>query len=195
MFINKIAIVLCIIFEIFSYFTGYYSLIVLSMLVYQAMCFDECLPENHKNFDEEWRSHEHTSATSNKQDDTRLDIAAKGFWVPVQKAFFDVRVFNPIARRYRNMKITKAFDVNEKEKKRTYNQRVLEVEHGSFTPIVFTAMGGMGRETNSFYKRLSELLCEKRDDHISIITTWVRRKVIFALMRSVILCLRGSRIP
>ena len=133
--------------------------------------------------------------TTNIQDHARLDIAARGFWIPGQKAFFDVRVFNPIARRFRNSSISKACDANEKEKKRVYNSRVLQVEHGSFTPIVFTAMGGMGRETKCFYKRLSELLAEKRDEPLSVTTTWVRRKIIFALLSSVLLCLRGSRTP
>ena len=133
-------------------------------------------------------------ATANTSDKARLDIAARGFWVSGKKAFFDIRVFNPVAGRYRNSKIPKACELNEKEKKRQYNQWVLNIEHGSFTLLVFTAMGGMGRESKLFYKRHSELLADPRSDHISITTTWVRRKVIFALMRSVVLCLRGSRI-
>uniref|UniRef100_A0A7M5WUJ6 Uncharacterized protein n=1 Tax=Clytia hemisphaerica TaxID=252671 RepID=A0A7M5WUJ6_9CNID len=133
--------------------------------------------------------------STNIQDNARLDIAARGFWIPGQKAFFDVRVFNPIAKRFSNSTISKACDSNEKEKKRVYNSRILQIEHGSFTPIVFTAMGGMGRETKCFYKRLSELLSEKRDEPLSVTTTWVRRKVVFALLSSVLLCLRGSRTP
>ena len=138
---------------------------------------------------------ENLDKASNTSDEARLDIAARGFWISGQKAFFDIRVFNPIAKRYRNSNVFKAYETNEKEKKRHYNSRILEVEHGSFTPIVFSAMGGMGREARSFYRRLSEVLSEKRKEHISQTTSWIRRKVIFALMRSVILCLRGSRIP
>ena len=133
--------------------------------------------------------------TTNTQDNARLDIAARGFWIPGQKAFFDVRVFNPIAKRFSNSTISKACDSNEKEKKRVYNSRILQIQHGSFTPIVFTAMGGMGRETKCFYKRLCELLSEKRDEPLSVTTTWVRRKVVFSLLSSVLLCLRGSRTP
>ena len=87
-----------------------------------------------------------TETRANKTDEAILDIAARGFWVNGQKAFFDVRVINPIAGRYKNLKIEKACEVNEKEKKRTYNQRVLQIEQGTFTPLVFTAMGGCGRE-------------------------------------------------
>ena len=72
------------IFKIFSSLPGYYSLIVFSVLVYQAICFDECLPENHKTLDEEWRFHEYTSMTFNKQDDTQLK---EGWYRFTNKAF------------------------------------------------------------------------------------------------------------
>ena len=61
-----------------------------------------------------------------------VDIAARSFWVTEQMAFYDVRVFNPIARRCVHMDTSKAYQLNEKEKKRNYNERILEVEHGSF---------------------------------------------------------------
>ena len=36
-------------------------------------------------------------ATTNRQDDARADIHARGFWGRRQSAFFDVRVFHPNA--------------------------------------------------------------------------------------------------
>jgi len=45
--------------------------------------------------------------------------------------------------------------LNEEEEKKAYYQRVLEVKQGSFTPIVFTAMCGSGREAQHFYSQLS----------------------------------------
>ena len=42
--------------------------------------------------------------------------------------------------------------LHEKEKKRAHEQRIREVEHSSFTPLVFSATGGMGREATCFYK-------------------------------------------
>ena len=74
-----------------------------------------------------------------------------------------------------------------------YNERVLNIEHGSFTPLVFSANGGMARECSKFYARLSELLSTKRSQHYSVISAWVRRKITFSLMKSICMCLRGSR--
>ena len=86
--------------------------------------------------------------SANVSDEARLDIAARGFWQKYEMAFFDVRVFNPFAKSYQNQNLQTAFDNNEKEKKRTYNQRVIQVEHGSFTPLVFSAYGGSILSTN-----------------------------------------------
>ena len=41
---------------------------------------------------------------------------------------------------------------HEKEKKRLYNSRVIEVSHGTFTPLVFSTSGGMSRECTFFEK-------------------------------------------
>ena len=40
----------------------------------------------------------------------------------------------------------------EEEKKRKYQQRVLDVEMGSFTPLVFGTNGGMRADCNCFLK-------------------------------------------
>ena len=49
----------------------------------------------------------------------------------------------------------------ENQKKRKYNQRILDGDYGSFTQLVFTTNGGISTETRQFYRPLSQLLCEK----------------------------------
>ena len=88
--------------------------------------------------------------TANITNDARVDIAARGFWISGQRAFFDIRVFNPMARRYESQELNKAYEINEREKKRQYNERILEVEHSSFTPLIMTALRGMRREASNF---------------------------------------------
>ena len=123
----------------------------------------------------------------------RLDVCARGFWQTGQMAFFDVRVFNPNARRYAKQELSKTYQLNEKEKKCLLNERIMQVEHGTFTPLVMSETGGMGRESSKFYTRLSELINEKRESSYNIVAIWIRRKIIFALIKSIGMCLRGSQ--
>ena len=39
-----------------------------------------------------------------------------------------------MAWRYGGQELNKAYEINEREKKRQYNEQILEVEHGSTTP-------------------------------------------------------------
>ena len=82
--------------------------------------------------------------------------------------------------------------INSKKKKKNYNERILEVEHGSFTPIVMSAYVGIGKEGSKSYNRLAELLAEKKNQQLSVMTSWIRRKLIFALINSICMCIRGS---
>ena len=125
--------------------------------------------------------------------EARLDVSARGLWEGHQKAFVDVRVVNPLAMRYQDQDPTRILESNAKEKKRQYCRRVLEIENGTFTPLIFTTNGGMGRECQVFYNRIALLLTFKWDMHQSKITSWVRARLSFALIRSTSMCIRGSR--
>ena len=128
-------------------------------------------------------------------DEARVDVAARGVWTKGQMAFFDVRVFNPTAKTYLSSNLSTAHKANEQAKKRSYNKRILSVDQGSFTPLVFTCFGGMSKECQTFYKRLAEKISEKRNVTFSIAMNWLRTRLNFHLIRSCLLCLRGSRSP
>ena len=42
-----------------------------------------------------------------------------------------------------------------------YEQRIRDIKHATFTPLVLSATGGLGNEANTFYKRLASLLATK----------------------------------
>ena len=67
------------------------------------------------------------------------------------------------------------------------------MEHGSFTPIVFSSCGGAGVETSKFISRLIEKTAEKKNLVQSVVANYVRTKVSFELVKSQVACLRGSR--
>ena len=82
------------------------------------------------------------------EDDARVDIRAAGFWgCRHHRSFFDVRVFNAFAEsnQLQSTSLAATFRKNEGEKRRAYEERVREVERGSFTPLVFSSLGGMGK--------------------------------------------------
>ena len=80
------------------------------------------------------------NASSIKQNGARLDVAADGFW----GSMFERAC-------YRN---------HENAKKRAYDQRIREVEHGTFTPLVFSCTGSMGRAAVTTY--IQEASCSHR---------------------------------
>ena len=108
-------------------------------------------------------------------------------------AFFDVRVFNPSTPTNRSHQLTANYRRHEQEKRCANEQRVWEVERASFAPLVFAASGGMGKAATVFYKRLAALLAQKRHQPYSTTMGWLRTALSFALLRSAVLCLRGSR--
>ena len=131
--------------------------------------------------------------TTNIEEQARVDVSARGVWIRGSRAFFDVRVFNPLAQSYSNQTLKATHKTNENSKKREYGERVLKVEHGTFTPLVFSCLGGMSIECSHFFNKLSDMIAEKRNISVSKARTWVRTKLSFSLVRSTHMCLRGSR--
>ena len=127
--------------------------------------------------------------------EARLDMKAGGFWSRGVTAFFDVRVTHVNSKCNQGKATSTIFKEQEEEKKRKYQQRVLDVEMGSFTPLVFGTNGGMGADCNCFLKRLAEKLSEKNEEPYHITITWIRTLLSFEILRSVHTCLRGSRTP
>ena len=131
--------------------------------------------------------------STNIQPDARADIRVRGFWTDSRNAFFDTRVFYPHAQSYQSRTLPSLFRAFEAEKKREYGERIVEVEHGSFTPLVFSSCGGMGAEATVVVKKLASALSVKRHESYSRVVAWVRCCLAFGLARSAIRCLRGSR--
>ena len=117
---------------------------------------------------------------ANKSPDAQLDVHARGFWDRQQCAFFDIRVCHPNADSYRELSPKQIF-------------QLLEVEQGIFTPLVFTSTGGIANKCKRFHSRLAELLALKKGDDYATTISCIRAKVSFAVLRSALLCLSGTR--
>ena len=80
---------------------------------------------------------EEETTSTNREDAAKLDIVARDFWRPSQRAFFDICVFNANAQSNISRNIEETFSHHEREKARQYCDRIVNVDHGSFTPLIF----------------------------------------------------------
>ena len=86
------------------------------------------------------------------------------FWERQRSAFLDVRVCHPNADSYRDLTPKQIYKKHENDKKRQYAERVMEIEQGTFTPLVFTTTGGMVDECVKYHSRLVELIANKKGE-------------------------------
>ena len=127
-------------------------------------------------------TNKHLERGSINTDSAMLDVRAKGFWRRGQNAFIDVRVTNPGAATQAQTSIEKILEKHEREK-RGLQRKNMNVKQGTFTPLVFTVFGGMGQENEKYHKHLTDKIATESGDEYSA----------FIVLRSVLLCLRGSR--
>lgn len=135
-----------------------------------------------------------STAMASTADGARCDIAANGFWGGrFERTLFDVRVFDPNVPSNLSSSIPALYRRCERNKRNVYEQRVRQVEHASFAPLVWSVTGGASPGTAAFLKRLALLLAERKEESYSSTIHWLRCRVNFALLRSSITCIRGHR--
>ena len=123
----------------------------------------------------------------------RLDISAVGIWSPMERTFLDVRIFHPNSPSYKDKEIGQIYKQHEQEKKRKYNQRIVQVERATFTPLVFSTTGGMAPECARYHKKVAELIANKTKEEYSKVVNHIRTRVRFTLLKSTLLAIRGER--
>ena len=111
----------------------------------------------------------------------------------MERTFLDVRVMHPNSPSYRGKKIEKVYEQHEKEKKQAYNQRILQVEKASFTPLVFSTSGGMAAECTKYHKKIAELISIKTKEEYSQVMSHLRTRLRFTLLKSTLIAIRGER--
>ncbi len=132
-------------------------------------------------------------ASANVTDGARLDTRARGYWRPGQNAYTDVKITNANSNSQKNKPLKTVLRNCENEKKLMYNQRVIDHEHGTFTPLIFTTTGVMGHECLKYHKTLAEKISKKQGEKYEDTMQYIRMKVSFTVLRATLLCLRGSR--
>ena len=118
--------------------------------------------------------------SANRGDDARADIYTRGFWGRRQCAFLISGCFILMhLPSYRQTQVGSLFHRHELEKKCEYGDHVRSVESASFTPLVFSTFGGLGREASIFYSRLADLLAIRHATQYSQMLSWMRCTISF----------------
>ena len=84
------------------------------------------------------------------------NLQVEAIWKTRQDWIFLVEVFgrrctHPNAPSNRNRQLEPLLKTHENRKKVEYNDRVLQVEHASFTPLIFATNGAMGEEAKRYH--------------------------------------------
>ena len=96
--------------------------------------------------------------SANVEDGACLDVSAESFWGRDRRlAYFDVKVVNPFASTYASSPLAQCYCRAELDKKRMYDERIREVENGTFSPLIFSSPGGMGPSATVVFKRIATL--------------------------------------
>ena len=126
-------------------------------------------------------------------DDARSDVRVRGFWGNKQNAFFEMRYFYPFASSYNSRSLESCFKSIAQTRKREYEERIVRVDNGSFTPMIMTTTGSMGPQMQIAVKHAARLLATKRNEPYSKVASVLQCRFAFAAMRAAVICLRGSR--
>ena len=131
--------------------------------------------------------------SGNTTEGARLDVSGIGVWGPYERTFLDIRVIHPNSPSYVNKPIEKLYTEHETKKKNEYLERVLQIEKGSFTPIVLSTYGGFAPEAVRHHRRIATLISEKRNEEYADVINHIRTRMSFCLMKSLLIAARGVR--
>ena len=138
-------------------------------------------------------SNNFSNARTTSADGARLDISACGVGSTFEHTFFDVRVCHPFAASNVVTSLEDLYKQNKQEKCALYEERVREVEKGSFVPLVFLTSGGAGPACTETIKRLATLIADKKGECYAHVMKFVRTKLRFSLLKSTLISIRGVR--
>ena len=79
------------------------------------------------------------------------------------------------------------------QKKREYNWRIMNVDNGTFTSLIYSIDGRVGRECGNFYSHLCSKIAHKNNKKFSDVKSWVRCKVSFLCLKNSLMSIRGTR--
>ena len=73
------------------------------------------------------------------------------------------------------------------------NRRIMNIEHGTLAPLALSVSGVLGRECSICFINMTEKIAKKFNESYEKVITVIRFSLSFIILRSALLCIRGSR--
>ena len=127
-----------------------------------------------------------SSRSVNTAPDARANVQARGFWTQGEGAFFD-NTSNFFTQTHQHTWIVRdnsLFSRHEYCKRLEYEEWIVNIERGSFTPVVLATPGACGSAADRFIKWLERQLAEHDRQPYSAVVAWLRFQIAFALVQS-----------
>ena len=80
------------------------------------------------------------------------------------KWFFDISLTNANARSQKYLPVNAILKKHEKEKKRVYSSRIMNMEHETNPLLFFSLTGGEGPETSMLHKHIAQKIAYKTEE-------------------------------
>ena len=104
-----------------------------------------------------------------------------------------MRIISTKYKSQRHLTSEKIFKRHEKEEKSQYNNRIMNVKYGTFTPLVSSLNRGMAKECLKFHKFVAEKIANKSGCYYEKVLSIIKCKLSFVILRASITCVRASR--
>ena len=78
---------------------------------------------------------------------------------------------NTNARSQKHLPVSTILKIHEKQKKKAYNSRIMNVKHGTFSPLAFSLTGDEGPEISMFHKHIAQKIANKTSEKYKKVQT------------------------
>ena len=102
-------------------------------------------------------------------------------------------ITHPNSPSYASWSPERIYRYHENRKMKKYNSRIINVEKGSFTPLIYSTSGGWGPQAVAYHKRLAQLMAKKRNEEYANVISYMRTKIRFSILRSTLVAVKGER--
>ena len=93
----------------------------------------------------------------------------------------------------RNRTFASIYAALERQKNLEYEDRIVQIKKGNFTPFVMSSTGGLGPSANIFVQHITKRISAKRREPYSKIVCLLRDAFADCLARALFMNLRASR--